>query len=265
VVSNMNQVEETPKINDVKEFTEVVIDNKDIIEKVIEQIKEPVKEIKCKLPDLDTVVKTKDALCTGMTGMTISGGEVSDVAARLGKVESENTQLRTLLTTLESRLNKLEGGKPAAAAPAPAKPVVKAPEPAKKVEEDDDDFDMFGDEEDDEEVAKRNAERIAEYHAKKAAKGKPAVIAKSSILLDCKPWDDETDMKELENKVRSIEMEGLKWNQNSKLVTVAYGLKKLQIGCVIVDDLVSTEALEELILEFEDHCQSVDIAAFNKI
>ena len=71
-------------------------------------------------------------------------------------------------------------------------------------------------------------------------------------------------MAVLEEKVRSIVMDGLIWGV-SKLVPVAYGLKKLQIGCVIEDDKVSTEALEELILEFEDHCQSVDIAAFNKI
>lgn len=215
---------------------------------------------------LDTVAKTKDALCTQMKDMAISGEQVGDVAGRLSKVESENAQLKSLLTCLEARLVKLEGGKPVAAtsapAPAPTKPAAKVP--AKKDEDDDDDFDMFGDEEDDEEVAKRNAERVAAYHAKKAASNKPAVVAKSSILLDCKPWDDETNMKELEDKVRSIEMDGLKWGQ-SKLVTVAYGLKKLQIGCVIEDDKVSTEVLEERILEFEDHCQSVDIAAFNKI
>lgn len=34
---------------------------------------------------------------------------------------------------------------------------------------------------------------------------------KSSILLDIKPWDDETDMKKLEEAVRSIEMPGLLW------------------------------------------------------
>jgi translation elongation factor EF-1beta len=30
-------------------------------------------------------------------------------------------------------------------------------------------------------------------------------------LLDIKPWDDETDMKEMERLVRTIEMEGLVW------------------------------------------------------
>jgi translation elongation factor EF-1beta len=37
------------------------------------------------------------------------------------------------------------------------------------------------------------------------------VIAKSSIVLDVKPWDDETDMKEMEAKVRTIVMDGLVW------------------------------------------------------
>ena len=38
-------------------------------------------------------------------------------------------------------------------------------------------------------------------YAEKKSK-KPAVIAKSSILLDVKPWDDETDMGALEKCVR---------------------------------------------------------------
>lgn len=41
----------------------------------------------------------------------------------------------------------------------------------------------------------------------------PTVIAKSSILLDVKPWDDETDMAKLEECVRSIQMDGLVWGQ----------------------------------------------------
>lgn len=34
---------------------------------------------------------------------------------------------------------------------------------------------------------------------------------KSSVLLDVKPWDDETDMQKLEEAVRSVQMEGLTW------------------------------------------------------
>ena len=71
-------------------------------------------------------------------------------------------------------------------------------------------------------------------------------------------------MKALENAVRSISLDGLVWG-TSKLVPVAYNIKKLQIQCVIEDDKVSTEALEEQICEFEDYVQSVDIAAFNTI
>jgi elongation factor 1-beta len=34
---------------------------------------------------------------------------------------------------------------------------------------------------------------------------------KSSVLLDVKPWDDETDMTKLEEAVRNVKMEGLLW------------------------------------------------------
>ena len=33
------------------------------------------------------------------------------------------------------------------------------------------------------------------------------------VKLDVKPWDDETNMKEMEELVRSIQMEGLVWGQ----------------------------------------------------
>lgn len=126
---------------------------------------------------------------------------------------------------------------------------------------DDDDFDLFGSD-DDEEVEKVKQQRLKEYAEKKAKK--PALIAKSSILLDVKPWDDETDMAELEKCVRSVATDGLLWGA-SKLVPVGYGIKKLQIGCVVEDDKVGTDFLEEEITNFEDYVQSVDVAAFNKV
>ena len=43
------------------------------------------------------------------------------------------------------------------------------------------------------------------------AYAEPQVIAKSNVILDIKPWDDETDMAEMEQKVRTIEMDGLLW------------------------------------------------------
>lgn len=71
-------------------------------------------------------------------------------------------------------------------------------------------------------------------------------------------------MNEMERLVRSIEADGLLWGA-SKFVPLAYGIKKLQITCVIEDDKISTDFLEEEITKFEDLIQSMDVAAFNKI
>jgi translation elongation factor EF-1beta len=40
---------------------------------------------------------------------------------------------------------------------------------------------------------------------------------------------------------------------------------KLIVGCVIEDDKVSTDDIEEQICEMEDMVQSVDIQSFNKL
>nr|BAN20645.1 elongation factor 1 beta [Riptortus pedestris] len=135
--------------------------------------------------------------------------------------------------------------------------------PSKPAADDDDDVDLFGsDEEEDAEAAKIREERLKAYSEKKSKK--PVLIAKSSVLLDVKPWDDETDMAEMEKNVRTIVMDGLVWGA-SKLVPLAYGIKKLQIMCVVEDEKVSIDELVEKIQDFEDFVQSVDIAAFNKI
>uniref|UniRef100_A0AC35U2P2 Elongation factor 1-beta n=1 Tax=Rhabditophanes sp. KR3021 TaxID=114890 RepID=A0AC35U2P2_9BILA len=127
------------------------------------------------------------------------------------------------------------------------------------------DFDLFdSDEESDSEAKKKiTEERLKAYHAKKATK--TAVIAKSSVILDIKPWDDTTDMAKMEEEVKKITMDGLVWG-GAKLIPLAYGIKKLQIIIVIEDDKVSTEDLIELITtDLEEYVQSVDIHAFNKI
>ncbi len=110
------------------------------------------------------------------------------------------------------------------------------------------------------------------------------------MLLDVKPWDDETDLKEMEELVRSIELDGLTWGA-SKQVPVGYGINKLQIICTIEDAKVSVDAdlVDRIQDDFSEHVsgsiisvlaygdstwfsllcpfqvQSVDIAAFNKI
>merc|ERR1712209_64399 len=130
--------------------------------------------------------------------------------------------------------------------------------------DDDDDVDLFGsdEEEDDEEKKRITEERLKAYAEKKAKK--PKVIAKTSVLFDVKPWDDETDMDAMKESVKSIEMEGLVWGA-TKLVPVGYGINKLQIMCTVEDEKVSIEELSEKMAEFEDFVQSVDVAAMNKI
>lgn len=59
-------------------------------------------------------------------------------------------------------------------------------------------------------------------------------------------------MSKLEERVRSIQMDGLLWGA-SKLVPVGYGIKKLQINCVVEDDKVGTDILEEEITKYEDY------------
>ncbi|XP_010453273.1 PREDICTED: elongation factor 1-beta 1-like [Camelina sativa] len=127
-------------------------------------------------------------------------------------------------------------------------------------DDDDDDIDLFADETEDEKKA--GEERQAAKDTKKAKES-----GKSSVLLEVKPWDDETDMKKLEEAVRSVQMPGLTWGA-SKLVPVGYGIKKLTIMMTIVDDLVSVDNLIEDHLTSEpnnEYIQSVDIVAFNKI
>ncbi|KAI0696092.1 elongation factor 1 beta/delta chain [Cytidiella melzeri] len=138
-----------------------------------------------------------------------------------------------------------------------------APAAAEKKEEEDDEIDLFGsDDEDDAEAERLKAERVAAYNAKKA--NKPKAAAKSVVTFEVKPWDDETDMAELEKQVRAIEKEGLVWGA-SKLVPIGYGIKKLQITIVIEDDLVSLDELQEQVQELEDYVQSTDIAAMQKL
>ncbi|XP_047277410.1 elongation factor 1-delta isoform X10 [Homo sapiens] len=209
-----------------------------------------------------------------------TSGDHGELVVRIASLEVENQSLRGVvqelqqaISKLEARLNVLEKSSPGHRATAPqtqhVSPMRQVEPPAKKPatpaeDDEDDDIDLFGsdNEEEDKEAAQLREERLRQYAEKKAKK--PALVAKSSILLDVKPWDDETDMAQLEACVRSIQLDGLVWGA-SKLVPVGYGIRKLQIQCVVEDDKVGTDLLEEEITKFEEHVQSVDIAAFNKI
>ena len=146
--------------------------------------------------------------------------------------------------------------------------------PAAATEEAGGEDDLWGDDDDDEEADEENEKRlaaIAEAHRqKKLAAGKlKVVINMSKVILDVKPWDDETDMKELEKLVRSIKHptnpKAIEW-QAGQLEDIGYGIKKLRIMVQVIDDDVSVDDdLVEKIVGFEDHVQSCDIFAFNKV
>lgn len=83
-------------------------------------------------------------------------------------------------------------------------------------------------------------------------------------------------MAEVEHLVRGVTKDGLLWGAcefqryahtcavyarisfpPAKLVPVAYGVMKLQISCVIEDEKVGTDFLEESITAFEDYVSVV--------
>jgi len=197
-------------------------------------------------PLINEISKAREAIKESLSGMT---------EETITDLKKENEELKCMVAKLTAQVKELE----LAAKGSGGKKV------EEKKEEADDDFDLFGDDSDEEETEaeiKRKAELVAKYKEKKSKKA--VVIAKSSVTLAVKPWDDETDMAELERLVRTIEMDGLVWGA-SKLVPLAYGIRALNIICVVEDDKVSTEELGEKIVEFDQFIQSVDTRAFNKI
>ncbi|KAG8431692.1 hypothetical protein GDO86_020450 [Hymenochirus boettgeri] len=216
------------------------------------------------------------SLAGSPAGAPTTNGDHNDLAARVATLEQESQNLHKVIRDLQSAISKLEKSieKSTSTQPCVQKPIqvaapvqkvhvttAAAPPPKEEngTAEDDDDIDLFGsDEEEDAEAERIREERLRQYAEKKSKK--PGVIAKSSILLDVKPWDDETDMAKLEECVRTIQMDGLLWG-SSKLVPVGYGIKKLQIQCVVEDDKVGTDILEEEITKFEDYVSIVPYPA----
>lgn len=59
-------------------------------------------------------------------------------------------------------------------------------------------------------------------------------------------------------------MEGLVWNNEPKKIEVAFGIFKLNIGCVIEDAKILTDDIFEPIEEWEE-VQSVDMVSMQKL
>ncbi|XP_034838889.1 probable elongation factor 1-delta [Maniola hyperantus] len=196
----------------------------------------------------------------------LAGVPNTEISNKINSFKNENSELKKAMDelrkqvfSLQVRVESLETATSSYAKSEPPKAAA-----AKVSEDSDDGVDLFGsdDEEENAEATKLREERLAAYNAKKSKK--PVLIAKSNIILDVKPWDDETDMKAMEEAVRKISNDGLLWGA-AKFVPLAFGIKKLQISCVVEDEKISVDWLTEEIEKLEDLVQSVDIAAFNKV
>ena len=129
----------------------------------------------------------------------------------------------------------------------------------------DDMDDLFGDDSEDDGAAAAAA-AAAKKKAADKKKNKPKVIAKSSVMFAVNPLDDEVNLDSLFTKITTeINMDGLVWGVDMKKEPVAFGIFKLIICCVVEDEKVSVDDLEEKITEYEDLVNSVQILAFNKI
>jgi elongation factor 1-beta len=154
--------------------------------------------------------------------------------------------------TMSRPADVLEGKKEETKPAAPAAAVEAALE---------EEFDVFGEETDEEQQA-RMATKLAYMEAKK--KEKAAVSTKSRILLDVKTWDATIDLQALALKIESNVRDGLTWRAHIQTL-VAFGMKKLQLLLVIEDNKVSLDDIEELIMKYEDEVQSMDVVAWNKV
>uniref|UniRef100_M4B847 Translation elongation factor EF1B beta/delta subunit guanine nucleotide exchange domain-containing protein n=1 Tax=Hyaloperonospora arabidopsidis (strain Emoy2) TaxID=559515 RepID=M4B847_HYAAE len=177
------------------------------------------------------------------------------------------TKFQLVQTAKFSVLHPVKGAKPmkTIAGAKKAAPVKKeAPKKVEQKEEEDDD-DVFGDDDDeDDEATKALAAKRAEA-AKSAKKEKKKPVERSQVVIEVKPWEAETDLEELAAKIKALPIEGLTWGEGHKLVPVAFGIKKLLVQCVIIDELVLMDDITDAIESFEDYVQSVDVASMNKL
>nr|CCA18813.1 EF1 guanine nucleotide exchange domaincontaining protein putative [Albugo laibachii Nc14] len=182
------------------------------------------------------------------------------------KMPLDTTKFTLVKTAKYSVVHPLSGCKPMKPVKVSfAKPDASAPAPAKAQADDDDD--LFGDDdEDDDEAAKESArKRVDAAKAAKCKKEKAKPVERTSVVIEVKPWEAETDLEALAIKIKATKIEGLSWGEGHKLVDVAFGIKKLLVQCVIIDDMVALDDITDAIEKFEGDVQSVDVATMNKI
>ena len=125
---------------------------------------------------------------------------------------------------------------------------------------------LFGDDddEDDDAAEAMEAKIRAEAEKKKAEKEANKKVEKSLMVINIKPYDEETDLKALFKKIQATPVKGCKWSETCNICPLAYGICYLQISCVIEDEVCSEDDVIDAITQFEDEVQSTEVASFNK-
>ena len=170
---------------------------------------------------------------------------------------------------------------------APKQPSTK-PKQAKKAlaavaTADEDEFDVFGDDNGEEEEttsavpALSRAEKAAALKKQKDAEteaakqkalerlAKKEAKQRSLCNLEIKPWEAEQDLNELFKQIKEkVQPEGLKWSENCKLVEVAFGVKKMLLTAVLPMNLSMDAIIEDMTEEiFPNEIQSMNMTSMS--
>jgi elongation factor 1-beta len=171
-------------------------------------------------------------------------------------------ELRVALTYVN---NDIVVNKVAYVAPTKAAPAAAAKAPAAKAAADEDDFDVFADDdEEDDEPKESRADMLARLKTEAEVRtAKKEAKQRTLVAIEIKPWDVEQDLMVLWKKITtSINQEGLQWAQACNLVDVAYGIQKIQTTFVMGATNSSDDVIEA-ILEMEDEVQSCEVITMN--
>jgi elongation factor 1-beta len=242
-------------------------------------IKEQVKMINSALQGKEYLVGNRVTVAdiTVFTSLIIAFAFVLDggfrkampnVSAWFQRIASHQAVINTCgnVKLCEKALKAVDPSKlPQVAAKVVEAPKVEAVEVPEVKAADEDEFDPFADEPEDEEAERAKMERMKEIAKTAKSYGKVGPVAKSIIIWEVKPWGEETDLDALAAKILAINMDGLVWKTEYKKEPIAYGVFKLVIGAVVEDLKVSTDDVQDKMIEFEDDVQSVDIQSFNKL
>ena len=136
---------------------------------------------------------------------------------------------------------------------------------------DNEDLDLFGEDPQAEEEAKKLAEEKKKLVAEKLKKAeeraaKKRAEAKSIVVFDVKVYESDEDFEKLAKEIKEkVVFEGLTWQNSHKIVPIGYGMNKLQLTMIVMDEVVCVDDVFDKIKEdWEDNVQSIDIDSFNK-